>query len=176
MMMMMLFAGLAPTSEACSVSDCGALLAEQQDPFCSAYREKVPRPALFNRCNEGYFSASAIACAELCTNEFADVPTLLGMAYPYCHQWARNPQRSYLTACIEGYAQAIQLAKTFASEHFVRSASHIEMVTNEDGHEDSNEARRWRSGSSSTAQDFAESRLRQAKAQALEEYAYAELD
>lgn len=158
----------------CDIGQCMGHAQQQQQAKCHDFRYKTPSPDLYTRCNDGFSAGLSVSCARLCTNEFTDQRDLLGMASSFCREWTQNAQRSYLAACVTGYAYSVTLAVEYAAENFIREETHVDVAPDYTGYRNTQDEVTWsasRDEEQTTVEEMANQRLRQARAQALSDYA-----
>ncbi|GMF60676.1 unnamed protein product [Phytophthora fragariaefolia] len=101
-----------PVASSC-MSDCQSQLVHLREEACQKWREKLPRPDLFNHCGQGFNKGKSEGCEGYC-NEYPDVGYMKAKRLDACNSLKGAPPMERQQACQAGFSAALELAKDAA--------------------------------------------------------------
>ncbi|TMW56171.1 hypothetical protein Poli38472_008819 [Pythium oligandrum] len=89
------------------MSTCRTQLLNAYEKDCSAWREELPRPDLYNHCQMGYVQGREAACEVYCDPHGApDERKLDTLRMDACLELRGRPPSDRINACYEGFVAA----------------------------------------------------------------------
>ncbi|RLN97686.1 hypothetical protein BBJ28_00017405 [Nothophytophthora sp. Chile5] len=103
---------LTPATASCK-SACQSQLVHYREQSCQKWREKLPRPDLFNHCGQGFNKGKSAGCAGYC-EATPNLGNMKSMRLDACSSLRGMPPHDRQQACQAGFSAALDLAKDAA--------------------------------------------------------------
>ncbi|KAG7400155.1 hypothetical protein PHYBOEH_006863 [Phytophthora boehmeriae] len=100
------------TTATCS-SECQSQLVHFREEACQKWRERLPRPDLFNHCGQGFNSGKYAGCEGFCQAK-PDEGMMKSLRLDACTSLKGVPPQERQQACQAGFSEALDLAKDAA--------------------------------------------------------------
>jgi hypothetical protein len=101
-----------PVAASCK-SACQSQLVHYREEACQKWREKLPRPDLFNHCGQGFNKGKSSGCDEFC-KEDPNLGVMKSRRLDACTSLKGVPPHDRQQACQAGFSAALELAKNAA--------------------------------------------------------------
>ncbi|RLN67053.1 hypothetical protein BBP00_00001824 [Phytophthora kernoviae] len=103
---------MGSATASCS-SACQSQLVHFREEACQKWRERLPRPDLFNHCGQGFNSGKYAGCEGFC-QENPDLGMMKSLRLDACTSLKGVPPQERQQACQAGFSEALDLAKDAA--------------------------------------------------------------
>ncbi|ETO63299.1 hypothetical protein F441_18814 [Phytophthora nicotianae CJ01A1] len=94
-------------------SSCQSQLVHYREEACQKWRERLPRPDLFNHCGQGFNKGKTAGCEGFC-KEVPDMGVMKSLRLDACTSLKGVPPSERQQACQAGFSAALELAKDAA--------------------------------------------------------------
>ncbi|KAF4036916.1 hypothetical protein GN244_ATG00158 [Phytophthora infestans] len=101
-----------PVDASCK-SSCQSQLVHYREEACQKWRERLPRPDLFNHCGQGFNKGKTAGCEGFC-KEVPDMGVMKSLRLDACTSLKGLPPIERQQACQAGFSAALDLAKDAA--------------------------------------------------------------
>ncbi|KAG7392318.1 hypothetical protein PHYPSEUDO_001422 [Phytophthora pseudosyringae] len=101
-----------PAAGTCK-SACQSQLVHFREEACQKWRERLPRPDLFNHCGQGFNKGKTAGCEGFC-KEVPEMGVMKSLRLDACSSLKGVPPSERQHACQAGFSAALDLAKDAA--------------------------------------------------------------
>ncbi|EQC29223.1 hypothetical protein SDRG_13096 [Saprolegnia diclina VS20] len=105
------------------VSSCQSHTGRSLETTCVGYRDRLPRPALYNNCVEAYRTGSREACSAYCNQDPNAESHLTSTEALTCDKYRAVRPKDSQGICLTSFRAAINAAKVFVASSDALSGS-----------------------------------------------------
>ncbi|OQS07885.1 hypothetical protein THRCLA_00119 [Thraustotheca clavata] len=111
----MILALIAGITHGECVSECQSQGGRLLESVCGGYRDRLPRPALYNNCVEAHRLGTREACSAYCNQDVNADSHLIEMQSTVCEKYRTIRPKESQSICANAFRTAIDSAKGFVA-------------------------------------------------------------
>ncbi|KAL7688035.1 hypothetical protein Plhal304r1_c020g0071591 [Plasmopara halstedii] len=132
---------LLDTVNASCLSSCQSQLVHYREEACQKWRERLPRPDLFNHCGQGFNKGKTAGCEGYCQT-VPELGTMKSLRLDACASLKGLPPSERQHACQAGFSAALDLAKDAAKPEVIQEAVEVVKPSTQESQGDAENGRK----------------------------------